>query len=192
MRAFAVEAGRVAGFGRVLHFQQLAGVVEGPAMEGAGIGRAVTALVAAQLGATVAAGIEEGIELTVFVARDEDRLAPHVEGDVVVLLGNLALVGEIDPVAFEDVLHFQFEQTRISEHLPLAAVDALLFVILEQRLQEIESQGHGQGLRCYCSGQVRLGMLGVTVISAFCRSLSVFCRVVVVVRKSPQGPAMGL
>lgn len=157
VRALAVEALRVAGLGRVLDLEQLAGVVEGPAVERTGIAAAIAALVPAEHRATVAAGVDEGVELAVAVARDDDRLAADLGGQVVVDSGNLAFVGEIDPVALEDVLHLQFEQAWIGEHLPLAAVDAALGVFLEQRTQVIATQGHGRGLRCYCSGPVRLG-----------------------------------
>ena len=78
MGAFAVEARRVARFGRILDLEQLAGVVEGPAVEWAGVRTFVAGLVPAQRRAAMAAGVEERIELTVLVARDEDRLAPMV------------------------------------------------------------------------------------------------------------------
>ncbi|MNR17195.1 hypothetical protein D3C85_1338410 [compost metagenome] len=156
MGAFAVEAGRVAGLGRVLHLQQFAGVVEGPAVEGAGVGRAVTALVSAKHRTAMAAGIEEGIEHPILVARDEDRLAPHGGGEEVVLFRNLAFVGKVQPVALEDVFHFKIEQTGVGEHLALAAKDALLLIFFKQGIKVIESQGHGRGLRCYC-GQAMSG-----------------------------------
>ncbi|MNN19474.1 hypothetical protein D3C81_1327180 [compost metagenome] len=105
----------------------------------------------------MAAGIEERIEHTVLVARDEDRLTPHGRGQEIVVVGELAFVGEVNPVAFEDVRHLQFEQPRIGEHLPLAAVGALLLVFFKHGIEVVESQGHGRGLHCYCSGQVRLG-----------------------------------
>ncbi|MNZ82499.1 hypothetical protein D3C78_1011970 [compost metagenome] len=157
MGALAVEAFRIAGLGRVLHLQQLAGVVEGPAVERAGIGGTVAALVPAEHGALVAAGVDEGVEHAVLVARDEDRLTAHHGGQEVVLLGDLAFVGEIQPVAFEDVLHLQVEQAGVGEHLALAAVDAFLGVVFKQGLKVLDTQGHGRGLRCFCSGRARLG-----------------------------------
>ncbi|MNN31525.1 hypothetical protein D3C81_1452160 [compost metagenome] len=157
VRAFAVEAFRIASLGRVLHLQQLAGVVEGPAVERAGVGGAVAALVPAEHGALVAAGVEEGVEHAVLVARDEDRLAAHHGGQEVVLLGDLAFVGEIQPVAFEDVLHLQIEQAGVGEHLAFAAVDPFDGIIFKQGLKVFDTQGHGRGLHCFCSGRTRLG-----------------------------------
>ncbi|MNR00199.1 hypothetical protein D3C85_1159640 [compost metagenome] len=101
-------------------------------MERAGIGRLVAGLVAAQHGAAMAAGVEEGIEYTVLVPRNENRLPAHGGGQEVVLVGDLALVGEVQPVTLEDMLHFEVEQTWIGEHLPFATVDAGVFVVLKQ------------------------------------------------------------
>ncbi|MCY1418413.1 hypothetical protein D9M71_339720 [compost metagenome] len=80
----------------------------------------------------MAAGVDESVELTLLVARNENRLAAHGGGQEVVLVGDLALVGEVQPVTFEDVLHFEVEQTWIGEHLPFATVDAGVFVVLKQ------------------------------------------------------------
>ncbi|MNE00188.1 hypothetical protein D3C80_925920 [compost metagenome] len=174
--AVAVEAVRVAGFERILDLEQLAVGVEGPAVERAGVGRLVAVLEAAQGGATVAAGVDEGVQLTVAVAGDEYRLATHGDGVVVVLLGNLALVCEIDPVAFEDVLHLQLEQLGVGEHLPLAAVEALLLVFFEQGVEIIRSHGHGCALRCcFCAVEVRLSPRPGGQYPLSARSLSAFC-----------------
>ena len=67
-----------------------------------------------------------------------------------------SLYNEVDPVALEDVGHFDFEEIRVGEHLALAAVDALLLVVFKHGIQVIDSQGHGRGLRCYYPGPVRL------------------------------------
>ncbi|MNE42321.1 hypothetical protein D3C80_1364410 [compost metagenome] len=130
--AFAIETRRITCRRRVLDLEQLAGVVERPAMERAGIGRLVAGLVAAQHGAAMAAGVEEGIEYTVLVPRNENRLPAHGGGQEVVLVGDLALVGEVQPVTLEDMLHFEVEQTWIGEHLPFATVDAGVFFVLKQ------------------------------------------------------------
>src|SRR5690606_16339820 len=139
-------------------------------MERAGIGGLVAALETAEHRAAMAAGIDEGVELAILVAGDEDRLPAHLGGVVVVLLGNLAFVGEVDPVALEDVLHLQFEQALVGEHLALAAEDALLFVVFNERIKVIESQGHGRGLHCYCFYVMKAKALGGASISVFCRT----------------------
>ncbi|MNF92995.1 hypothetical protein D3C84_756550 [compost metagenome] len=174
--AFAVEARRVAGVGRVLDLEQLAGVVEGPAVERAGVGALVAGLVPAQGRAAMAAGVDEGVEHTVLVARDEDRLAPHGGGVEIVDVGDLAFVGQIQPVAFEDVFHLQIEQPGVGEHLALAAIEALLGIVFKQGMQIFGSQGHGRRLHCYCSGRGHARTGGQAGISAGCKPLSVLCR----------------
>src|SRR5690606_3418088 len=82
--------------------------------------------------------------------RDKDRLPTHVGRVVVVLLGNLAFVSKVDPVALENVFHLQLEQPLVREHLALAAEDAFFFVVFNKRIQVIDSQGHGRGLHCFC------------------------------------------
>src|SRR5690606_36799169 len=112
----------------------------------------------------------EGVELAILVEGDEDRLPARLGGVVLVLLGNLAFVSEVDPVALEDVLHLQFEQALVGEHLALAAEDALLFVVFNERIKVIESQGHGRGLHCYCFYVMKAKALGGASISVFCRT----------------------
>lgn len=46
-------------------------------MEWTGITGTVNAFVPAKHGTAETAGIEKGIQFTIFVARDEDRLPPH-------------------------------------------------------------------------------------------------------------------
>ena len=99
MGAFAVKAFGVTGRSRVLDLEQLAAVVEGPAVERAGIAGAVAGLVPAQHGAAMAAGVEKSVEFTGLVARDENRLAAHGGGQKIVDVGDLALVGKVDPVS---------------------------------------------------------------------------------------------
>ena len=140
--AFAVEARRVAGVGRlVLDLQQLALVVEGPAVEGAGEARLVALLVPAQHCTAVRAGVGQRIELAVLAAGDDDGLATDEDGQEVVHVGDLALVCEIDPVAFEDVLHLQLEQLLVSERRAVQPVVVLLRVVLEHGLELLEIRG---------------------------------------------------
>src|ERR1700737_597920 len=97
MRALLVEAFRISRAVRVFYLQELAGVCEGPAVEGASEDDPAAALKAAEHGTAVAARVDECDQLPIAVARNEDRLAAHVSCEVVVLVGDLALVGEIDP-----------------------------------------------------------------------------------------------
>ncbi|MNE01666.1 hypothetical protein D3C80_941130 [compost metagenome] len=125
----------------------------------------------------MAAGVDKGVEHTVLVARDEDRLAPHGGGVEIVDVGDLAFVGQIQPVAFEDVFHLQIEQPGVGEHLALAAIEALLGIVFKQGMQIFGSQGHGRRLHCYCSGRGHARTGGQAGISAQCRPLSVLCSV---------------
>src|SRR5436853_416431 len=62
------EVVRIAGALGIFHLQQLAAVVEGPAMEGASVSGLVGPLVPAEHGAAVAAGVDEGVQLAIAVA----------------------------------------------------------------------------------------------------------------------------
>ena len=136
VRALGIELHRVLGGLLVLDLEQLAGVAERPAVEGTGEAALVAVLLAAQHRAAVGAGVDHRVELAVLAARDDHRLAAYGGGEVVVDRGNLALVREIDPVAFEDVLHLQLEKRGIGEDVAAAAVDAAVLVILKGRFQQ--------------------------------------------------------
>ena len=115
--ALGVELLRVAGIARVLHLEQLAGVVEGPAVERAGERGAVVGLAPAQHRAAMAARVDQAVELALLVAGDNDGLATDVGGEVVTHVGNLALMCEVNPVALEDVLHLELEELLVGKHI---------------------------------------------------------------------------
>ena len=69
------------------------------------------------------------MKLTFAIPRDDDRLAADVAGDVVVVVGDVALMSKIDPVPLPDVLHLQLEQLEVREDAATAAEDASLGVI---------------------------------------------------------------
>src|SRR6266404_1726966 len=138
MRTVLVEVLRISSPLRILRLEQLAGVVEGPAVERTGVARLVAALVAANHGATMRARVKEGVELTFSIPRDDDRLAADVAGDVVVVVGDLALVSKIDPVSLPDVLHLQLEQLEVREDVATTAEDAGLGVILDGGFQAFD------------------------------------------------------
>src|SRR5205085_5042301 len=85
VRTLRVEAVRISGAVRVLHLQELAGIVKGPAVEGAGVGGFIAALEAAEHGAAMRTRIDECVQLTVTIARNKDRLAAHIGREIVVL-----------------------------------------------------------------------------------------------------------
>ena len=139
MRAVLVEVLRISRALWILRLEQLAGVVEGPAVEWTGIARLVAALVTTDHGATMRARVEESVKLTFAIPRDDDRLAADVAGDVVVVVGDLALVSKIDPVPLPDVLHLQLEQLEVREDVATAAEDASLGVILDGGFPALET-----------------------------------------------------
>src|SRR5260370_42323425 len=110
MRTVLVEVLRISSPLRILRLEQLAGVVEGPAVERTGVARLVAALVAANHGATMRARVKEGVELPFSIPRDDARLAADVAGHAVFVVVDLALLTEIDPASFPDVLHFPLQQ----------------------------------------------------------------------------------
>src|ERR1700686_1552614 len=83
------------------------------------------------------AGIDEGIHLIIPVARDEDRLTADIGREIVVLIRDLALVRQINPVALEDVLHLEFEEFWICEDVPTDTVDAPRRVIRHRRVERL-------------------------------------------------------
>ncbi len=123
---------RVARAARVLDLEQLAVVVERPAVEGAGEGGPVVLLAPAEHRALVAAGVDQRVQLAVLVAGDHDRLPAHVDRQVVVVVRQLALVGQVDPVALEDVLHLQLEDVGVGERVAPAPVDPPLGIDLQR------------------------------------------------------------
>jgi hypothetical protein len=60
------------------------------------------------------------------------RLAADVGRVVIVVVGDLAFVREVDPVALEDVLHFEFEQRLVGERAAVQAIVAARFVFDEE------------------------------------------------------------
>ena len=145
VRAFLVELHRVLGRFFVLDLEQLASVTECPAVERASEAALVAVLLSAQHRAAVGAGVDDCIELAVLAARDDDRLAANGGGEIVVDCGDLALVGQVDPVAFEDVLHLEFEQRRVGKDVAAAAVDAGVLVVLQGAVQQLFNVAVGVG-----------------------------------------------
>src|SRR4029077_12061936 len=60
-------------------------------------------------GAAVGALVVDHPHLSLLVAHQNDRLAPHARGEIVAGLFDLALVPDIDPGGVEDALHLDVE-----------------------------------------------------------------------------------
>ena len=61
------------------------------------------------------ARVRQRVELAVLAPCDDYGLAADVNRHEVIDVGNLAFVGEVDPVAFEDVLELQLEKLLVGE-----------------------------------------------------------------------------
>ena len=81
------------------------------------------------------AGIGQRVELAVLAAGDDDRLAADEDGQVVVDIGDLALVREVDPVALEDVLHLELEQLLVGESRAIQLIDVLDGIFVQHRVE---------------------------------------------------------
>nr|WP_277872965.1 hypothetical protein [Raineyella fluvialis] len=146
-----VELLRVAGVLGVLHLQQLAVVAERPAVERAGQRGAVVGLAATQHGTAVRTRVDHAVELAVLAPGDDHGLASDVGGEVVTDVRDLRLVGQVDPVALEDVLHLELEELFVGEdrtvELPLA-----LGGVLDHQGVEIDGEGIDAGM-CHVSSR---------------------------------------
>ena len=114
------------------HRAQLAGVEIAPAVIGAGEDARRALLLAAERGAAVGAAVEQRADFALRVAQQDDRAQAEPRGDEVVVLGDLALVAEIDPDRAEDVGHLGREDRRVGVD---QAMDA---VLLDQLVPVVE------------------------------------------------------
>jgi hypothetical protein len=80
------------------------------------------------------ARVDKAVQLAVAIAGNNDGLASHIGGEVGVIVGDLALVGEIDPVALENGLHLEFEDLRVGEDVSGDAVSARFGIVFQRRV----------------------------------------------------------
>ncbi len=152
MRAVGIELHRVFGGLHVLHFQQLAGVGETPAVERASEGAFVAVLFPAQHRALVRAGVDDRVQFAALVASDHHGLAANPGGVVIVVVGNLAFVRQVHPIALEDVFHLEFEQIGVGENVAAATEYTVLLVVLNGGVQQfIQLRGFVDNCRHECS-----------------------------------------
>lgn len=109
----ALPAFRVGAIGLVLHVEQLPAVVIDPSMVRTNPALGAAARLAADHGATVRTGIDEAAQDAVGAAADDHGLASDDGGQIVVRIGNLAVVADIDPGAFPNVPELLLEDVRI-------------------------------------------------------------------------------
>ncbi len=96
-------------------------------MERTGKHEAVALVVAADLLAAVATGVQEGADLVVLpVAYKDDFFSPHAGDHEVARVGDEALVADEQPAAREDLLQLLLEDVRVD--VELAAQGAVLGV----------------------------------------------------------------
>lgn len=145
--ALGVELFGVAGAAGILDLEQFAVVGKRPAVEWAGQGLPVIGLAPTQHRAAVRARVDEAVELALLVAGDDDGLAADGGREVVADLRDLRFVGEVHPVALEDVFHLELEQILVGEDRPVGADDAFFRDVLDGigqgALEGLESGRHG-------------------------------------------------
>ena len=100
-------------------------------MERASDRGAVIGLATAQHRTAVGTCVDQCIELAVFGASDHDWLTANVGGVVVANIWNLGFVREEDPVAFEDVAHFQVKKFLVGKHLAVDANNAFFRTVVQ-------------------------------------------------------------
>ena len=89
----------------------------------------VAALDMADRSAPVAAGIVETMQLSAFIARDDDRTPPDLGAVEIVRPGDLEFRANIDPAAFENVLKFKLEQRLVTEQVAVNPKHAAIRVV---------------------------------------------------------------
>ena len=99
----------------------------------------------------VAVDVDEAVQLAVAVAADDDRLAADVGGEMIVRVGHLAFVAQVDPGALEDVFHLQFEQFLVGEQPAVDLEQAVLRTVDEQAVEFCG--GHGFRLLWRAAGR---------------------------------------
>ncbi len=105
--------------------QQASVQLVGPLMVGAHQLGQLALFGGAQARSAMAAGVVEGVNGVAIAAHDDHRIMADVEGDEVALGGNLAAHAGEDPLALEDGLHVELEQS---------------FIVVE-RLRQREAEG---------------------------------------------------
>jgi hypothetical protein len=83
---------------------------------------------------------DEGIERAVACPRDYHWNAPHPGREPVVHGGDLAFMGEVDPVLFEDVFHLELEQCWICEDVPAAPEGSGMRIIDNRSLDPVSQR----------------------------------------------------
>src|ERR1700754_2648343 len=76
--------------------------------------------------AAMRARVDERVQLTFAVTRDDERLAARLHRDVIVGLTDLAFVAGGDPLLLEDHFHFEIEEFGFGEHRSRHAIDVVL------------------------------------------------------------------
>ena len=129
------------------HAQERAVVAVGPAVIGAAEGAGVAALLLADHGAAVAAAVDEDVDGALGVAGGDNGEAGHAGGREVPGVAQLALMGDVEPGAAEDALHFQFEDGGV-------AVEAAVGAVLAGQMGDVPGAGF-RGVDVHVSDPLR-------------------------------------
>ena len=69
------------------------------------------------------------MQLAFFIAGKNHGLTTDVWGVVVIVIRNLRLMSQIDPVALKDVLHLKLEQLFVSEGATMQTINPFFTVL---------------------------------------------------------------
>ena len=61
-------------------------------------------------------GIDHGIQFTLTVTCNDDRLTTNISSIEVVIVWNLAFMCQINPIAFKDVFHLKVKQGLVCKY----------------------------------------------------------------------------
>jgi len=99
--------------------------IKSPAMKAAGYGFGVAKSGAIKLGATMRAGVDKRFK-TLGRTDDNNRYLPHGRGEVIIVLGHHAFMGDKQPGFFKNTFLLKLIKLRIGKK---AAINPLVFFI---------------------------------------------------------------
>ena len=143
IEARAVEIGRREARLLILDLDAAPVRIVGPAVEPAGDHPRVALLEWGEQRAAMRTGVDVAADRAVLPADRVDRLAPDMGREIVAVVGDLALVAEIVPLALEDEVHLRLVERGIVERPPVDAEDSLVGPVVDKGRRVEAGVGHG-------------------------------------------------
>ena len=132
-----IEGRRITSGFSVLDIDVFPCRIIGPAVIRADVIPGVACTHTAHSRALVAAGVDEGADVSICVTRQKNRGTTDLRADEIMWLGNLRFKCHEIPGALKNVLHLQFENFRIGERFTVHAKHALVGTIIDIALQAL-------------------------------------------------------